>query len=182
MSPHLIVITGPVAGGKSSTSAVVASQLRQTLGPSAVVGLDELYLMAKQGSSWGEQQSWERARQGAAALADAWFASGIRFVVVDGEFFTPEEWTQFRTHLHTAPLVTFLTLRASYEEVYQRAQGDHTRGASREPAFLKELHTHFNNALPFLQSMGKVINTEAASLPEIADQICKLVASNDAAG
>lgn len=48
----LIVVTGPVGGGKSTVAAAHR--------PTAVIDLDLVYLMARQGEDYGEAATWQR--------------------------------------------------------------------------------------------------------------------------
>src|SRR5690348_2099028 len=88
---RLIVITGPVGAGKSTTSLALAQALRRPDVAVAVIDLDQMYGFVRQQPGYGEQTAWMRAREGAAALAGWWFASGMAVVIVDGEFFNAEE-------------------------------------------------------------------------------------------
>src|SRR4051794_18232006 len=88
---RLIIITGPVGAGKSTTSLVLAQSLRRPDLAVAVIDLDQMYGFVRQQDGYGEQTAWVRARQGAAALTDCLFATGMSVVIVDGEFFNAEE-------------------------------------------------------------------------------------------
>lgn len=87
---RLIVITGPVGGGKSSTALALAHALRPTGLAVAVIDLDQLYGVVRQPRG-DDEIAWNLARAGAAGLANALFGKGVPVVVVEGEFFTPEE-------------------------------------------------------------------------------------------
>jgi len=89
-TPLLIVITGPVGGGKSSTAVALASELRRSQAEVAVIDLDLVYGFVRQ-TGFGDEVAWNRARVGAAALTNAMFSSGMSVVIVEGEFFTPQE-------------------------------------------------------------------------------------------
>ena len=58
----LVVITGPVGGGKSTTAVVLASQLRERGLTVAVVDLDDVYLMASQRQRPNSPRSLPRER------------------------------------------------------------------------------------------------------------------------
>jgi hypothetical protein len=133
-----------------------------------VVGLDELYCMARQDDYWGVQPTWAAARRGAAALADSFFASGLDAVVIEGEFFTPDECRQLLDSLVSEADEAYFTLLVSYEVVLGRVQGDPARGASRDPEFLKWLHDNFLRALPYLESASVVLRADDPTPEELA--------------
>ena len=84
----LVVVTGPVGGGKSTVALVLAQQFREMGRPSAVIDLDLVYCMVRQVEGFGEQNVWMTARRGASTLVDAFFSEGMEVVIVEGEFFT----------------------------------------------------------------------------------------------
>ena len=86
---YLIVITGPVGGGKSTTAVSLAACLRNRGMTTAVVDLDHLYRMGRQHpDKWDEPEISLAALRASGALADSFFASGLDAVVVEGEVFT----------------------------------------------------------------------------------------------
>ncbi|MFN8487982.1 MAG: hypothetical protein U0350_10340 [Caldilineaceae bacterium] len=170
----LIVITGPVGAGKSTTSLALAQALRRPDVAVAVIDLDQMYGFVRQQDGYGEQAAWLRARQGAAALADCWFASGMSIVIVDGEFFNAEELNALLAPIQGSIGHAFFTLRLTYESALTRVQGDPSRGDSKNPAFLKWLHTQFTQALPFLEEKSSVITTDALTLEQV---VARLIAT-----
>src|SRR4051794_11316488 len=92
---RMIVITGPVGGGKSSTGMALAHSLQRRNRLVAVIDLDQVYGFVRQPGDADDEAAWQRARAGAAALSNAFFDSGVSVVVVEGEFFTSEDWTRW---------------------------------------------------------------------------------------
>lgn len=168
---RLIVITGPVGAGKSTTSLALAQALRRPDVTVAVIDLDQMYGFVRQQAGYGEQAAWMRARQGAAALADCWFATGLTVVIVDGEFFNAAELDALLTSIQSPVVTAFFTLRLTYASALARVQGDPTRGASKNPVFLQQLHTQFAAALPFLEEKSMVLNTDALTLAQVVAQL-----------
>jgi hypothetical protein len=156
----LIVITGPVGAGKSTTGLALARSLRRPDFAVATIDLDQMYGFVRQRDGYGEPTAWARARAGAAALANAWFDTGLSAVIVEGEFFNPEELGALTAPIQAHILQCFFTLRLAYERALERVQGDPSRGASKDPAFLKLLHAHFTQSLPFLEARSIVIDTD----------------------
>lgn len=124
----LVVITGPVGAGKSTTSLALARSLPGPDVAVAVIDLDQMCGFVRQHEGYGEAAAWARARQGAGALANCLFTSGMSAVIVEGEFFTAEERAALTTQLHASCVGYFFTLRLSYERALERVQGDPTRG------------------------------------------------------
>jgi hypothetical protein len=168
---RLIVITGPVGAGKSTTSLALAQALRRPDLAVAVIDLDQVYCFVRQQDGYGEPTAWVRARQGAAALADCLFNSGMSVVIVDGEFFNAEELGTLTAPIQSAVELSFFTLQLAYESNLVRVQGDPLRGGSKNPSFLAWLHTQFVQALPFLQEQSVVITTDALSRDQVVERI-----------
>src|SRR4051812_35122689 len=168
---YLIVITGPVGAGKSTTSLALAQALRRPDLAVAVIDLDQVYCFVRQKDGYGEPTAWVRARQGAAALAERLFNTGMSVVIVDGEFFSEEELGTLTAAIQSAVERSFFTLQLSYERNLQRVQGDPLRGGSKNPSFLKWLHTQFVQALPFLQEHSVVITTDALSVEQVVARL-----------
>jgi hypothetical protein len=171
----LIIITGPVGGGKSTTSLALARSLRRPDVTAAVIDLDQVYGFVRQQDGYDEPLAWWRARQGAAALANTCFHTGMGVVIVEGEFFNAEELGAV-TALIDAPVVChFVTLRLSYARALARVQGDLSRGASKNPATLKWLHESFVQALAFLETASVVIDTDDLAQDAVVTRLVALV-------
>lgn len=171
----LIVITGPVGGGKSTVALALARRLRGEEHRAAVIDLDLVYCMARQGDDYGEADVWITARRGAAALADAFFAEGMDVVIVEGEFFSLEEVGALRGNLATPTAWAFVTLEVSYEQALARVAGDASRGLSRDPGFLRRLHAQFVAALPFLRASGMLVEADRRAPDEVAAWIADAI-------
>ena len=59
-------------------------------------------------------------------------------------------------------------MMVSYEEALRRVQGDSSRGASRDPKFLKWLHDNFAKALPYHESASVVLRADDRTPEELA--------------
>ncbi|HEU4329113.1 MAG TPA: hypothetical protein VFS21_38600 [Roseiflexaceae bacterium] len=171
----LIIITGPVGGGKSTAAAGLAQALRRPEQQAAVIDLDLVYGFVRQQDGYGEPLAWQRARLGAAALARGWFDAGMAAVVVDGEFFDQEELDALASPFPAHVVRCFYTLRLSYETALLRVQGDPTRGASKDPEFLRSLHAYFVQSLPFLEAASTVIDTDDLGSDEVVARLRALV-------
>jgi shikimate kinase len=175
----LIVITGPVGAGKSTTSLALARSLRRPDFAVAVIDLDQMYGFVRQQDGYGEPTAWARARQGAAALANCLFTTGMSVVIVEGEFFTSEELGTLTAPIQANVVRCFFTLWLSYERALERVQGDPSRGASKDPSFLKWLHAYFAQALPFLEAESLVIDTDELAQDEVVARLTTVMSEHN---
>ena len=166
----LVVLTGPVAGGKSTVALALATQLRASGHPTAVIDLDIVYCMARQRDGFADEDTWRSARRGAAVLAEAFFDSGARVVVVEGGFFTQHEFDGLCDHMASSVRLRLVTLMVSFEQALQRAQSDPdpSRIVSRDAEVLRLLHGQFVEALPFLRAKSLVLDADRLSPSELA--------------
>ena len=168
--PLLLVITGPVGGGKSTVAKCLADLLRAAGLETAVIDLDVVYCMARQVADFGNHTTWRAARQGAAALAETFYANGIQAVIVEGGFLSALEHAQLREHVHSQVQEHFVTLLVSAPKALQRAQDDPDPGrvASRLPDVQALLYAEFEAALPYLTSASTVIPADDAEPDALA--------------
>ena len=178
--PLLIVITGPVGGGKSSTGLASAHALRSPDQSVAVIDLDQMYGFVRQEPGYGELVGWRRARAGAAALANTLFDSGMRVVIVEGEFFNADELSTLLTPIQPRVRRLFVTLQVSYSRALIRVQGDPSRGLSKDPSILHSMHTYFAQCLPFLEETSVVIDGDSRTLDEVVAQVLDAVTTGGA--
>jgi hypothetical protein len=167
----LIIITGPVGAGKSTTSAALARSLRRPDVAVAVIDLDQLYGFVRQQDGYGEPTAWARARQGAAVLANTLFNTGMSIVIVEGEFFTADELGAVTAPMEANIEHAFFTLRLSYAHALTRVQRDASRGASKDPVFLRSLHADFTQALPVLRAASVVLDTDQLAQDEVVARL-----------
>jgi cytidylate kinase len=114
----LIIISGPIASGKSSVALGVARELQRDDVATAVVDLDQLYEMQTHALDEPEADAarWRAARHAAAALAESFTADGIAAVIVEGSFQTQPDRLAFTASLRSRSDALFVTLRVSYKE------------------------------------------------------------------
>jgi lactoylglutathione lyase len=140
----LLVISGPIAAGKSTVAAALATAYRDSARAAAVVDLDRIYMMFDVRPPMTDPRISRQARRAAAALTDHFVLDGIELVIVEGTFWTESERDEFTSQLTTLVRPVFLTLRVAVEEALRRVQGDPGRRASRNPAFLRASHADFD--------------------------------------
>ncbi len=167
----VVLLTGPVGGGKTSAAAALGEHLRAAGHPTAVVDLDTLYPMAQQHEPrYADIETWKIVYHAAAALTDTFFASGIEIVVVEGGFFTDDERDWLCGHLSSKPRIAVLALDVSWEETCRRVDADPSedRVATRSRDVLRWHHNQFTAALNVLRERFVVIDSDHRSPAAIA--------------
>ena len=164
----LLVITGQIASGKSTLARAVAHEFELQGLEAAAVDLDLIYEMLDPvRAPKTDERKWSQARHVAARLATALLADGVA-VVVEGEFLTAAERTEFIEALPSGIEPRFVTLRVSYELAVQRAHGDPTRGLSRDPVFLSNHYEATAQAIRDAPSTDLAIDTGETGIAEAA--------------
>jgi lactoylglutathione lyase len=147
---RLLVISGPIAAGKSTVASALAATFRDSGRSVAVVDLDRLYMMLDDRPPMSDPSHSREARRAAAALTDHFVVEGIELVIVEGTFWTRSEREELTTALTTLVQPMFVTLRVSVDEALRRVQSDSSRRASRNPAILRASHAAFGTVTPIL--------------------------------
>jgi len=170
--PIVVVISGPIASGKSTLSRAVAAELEKQGTACAVIDIDVLHDML----SDDQDPTWAIARQAAGRLTDAFRAAGVQVVVTDGEFITAAERASYLEEVRSRVTVRFVTLRVAYHEALRRAQGDPARGVSRDPGFLETHYATVQAGLDATPATDLVIHTDVVTVAEAAKLVVSLVA------
>jgi adenylylsulfate kinase-like enzyme len=159
----VIVITGPIANGKSTVARELARELKRARVLVTVIDLDLLHDMLTTDGPTADDATWALARHAAATLADTFLEEGVTVVVAEGSFNAPDDRAAFARHLDTSVDPIYVTLRVSFEEALRRAQSDPTRGRSRDPAFLLPYFDAVDQALAALPATDVIIDPEQMS-------------------
>ena len=117
----------------------------------------------------GSRERWRLAREAAAGLTDTFLDGGVDAVLVEGRFFAKER-AEYRAALRTDVVPRFVTLRVSYDEALRRAQTDATRGASRDPAFLRPYFMRVEREMEAIPASDLVLDTEQLDLHGVCDR------------
>ncbi len=141
----LVLITGPVASGKSTLAEDLARVWRGRGLRAASIDMDDLVFMLA-GKDWRivGPEHWRLAREAAASLIDAFFSSGIEAVTVAGPFFGRSERDHLLDNVRAKPSVSRVVLRVSLREAIARASADATRSVSKDPALIAQLEKTIN--------------------------------------
>ena len=166
--PLLIVLGGPIGAGKDTVSRALAGRLEADGLKTAVIGLDEIWLMLDH--QWPRRggQHWLDARRAAAVLTDEFFRAGCDVVIINGPFVTPEERLGYTDFLRTAVRPMYVTLRVSFDESFRRVQGDSQRPAGRTRAWYLDKYERYSALAAMLDSSELSIDTDGKTADQIA--------------
>jgi adenylylsulfate kinase-like enzyme len=173
----VIVITGPIASGKSTLAREVARVLERRVIRTAVIDLDVVHGTLIDAGSTSDDATWTLARRRAAELANTLSNEGAAVVIAEGSFNRSSHRAAFTEHLHRDSDPIYVTLNVSLPEALRRAQGDPTRGRSRDPAFLGAYFASHEEARATVPSTDLVIDTEQTTLAAAAAAVSDLVTS-----
>jgi adenylylsulfate kinase-like enzyme len=168
----LIVISGPIAAGKSATARALAREVERRGKTAAAIDLDLVYEMLEHdGARKDDEQKWSRARQAAAALANRFAADGVEVVIVEGEFLTADDRRLLVDALDEAAEPRFVTLRVSFDEAVRRIDRDPTRTFSRDLVFLRRHYDEAEAAMRDAPASDLVLGAEGVPVDEVAAAI-----------
>jgi adenylylsulfate kinase-like enzyme len=171
----VIVITGPIASGKSTVARELARELRTSRVRAEVIDLDLVHDQLAIPGSPSDESSWTLARRLAAVAANALLEEGVAVVIAEGSYNLPSDRAAFAQELRPGSSPVYVTLQVSFAEALRRAQGDPTRGRSRDPAFLRAHFAERHDVLTALPSSDLVIDTEQVTATAAAVTIARLV-------
>jgi adenylylsulfate kinase-like enzyme len=171
----LIVITGPIASGKSAVAGAVARDLERSGVRAEVIDLDLVYRALVAAGAGSGEATWAQARAQAGTRASAFLQDGVAVVIAEGSFNRPADRAAFARHLRPDATPVYVTLLVSFEEALRRAQRDPTRGVSRDPAFLGAYFATNRAAFAGAPPTDLVIDTERTTVAAAAEAIRRLV-------
>jgi adenylylsulfate kinase-like enzyme len=167
----LIVISGPIASGKSTVARALARNLGHDGVTAATIDLDVVCdMLEHKGALEREAANWVHARRAVASLAKGFLGDGIDVAIVDGDFLQ----STARAELLAAvkPIKPrFVTLYASFDIALRRVHDDPTRGLSREPTFLRRHFDAAEAALRDVPATDLALDTESITAAEAARTI-----------
>jgi predicted kinase len=167
MGLMLLVVTGPIASGKSTIARAVAAEFEKRGPKAAAVDLDLIYEMLDPSRSpKNDSAIWAQARRMSARLAAALLAEDVT-VIVEGEFLTAADRAEFIDALPQRVEPRFITLSVPFEVALQRAGEDETRGLSRQPELLRA-HYDATVELRDVPSTDLTLDTAAIQIEEAA--------------
>src|SRR5687767_10737325 len=141
MATRLIVISGPIASGKTTTGQAVAAWAREQGMTAAAIDMDEIVEMVM-GPLWQawSMTHWRQAIAMTGALVDRLAELRVDLVTLAGAFFDLQERQNLCDALKSAPAIRFITLGASLPETIRRCMADDTRVVTKDPAFVTRIY------------------------------------------
>jgi len=139
---QLVLVSGPVASGKTTVALELARIARGRGQRAAAIDMDSLVEMVA-GNDWTLVQSdhWRLARELAAAIADRLFENAVEVVLLAGPFFNPKEREHLLQRLASLASTCFVMLRVSLPQSLRRAQADSSRRVlTRDADFLAKIY------------------------------------------
>ena len=171
----VIVITGPIASGKSTVAQALARDLASRDVPVPVIDLDIVHDELVADGSASDDAAWTVARQSLAQAVGTLVRDGATVVIADGSFNLPADRAILHEGLDESADLVYVTLLVSFDEALRRARGDPTRGRSRDPEFLLAHFRARRATLANAPASDIVIDTEGTTPTAIAATIAHLV-------
>jgi shikimate kinase len=167
---QLVVITGPIASGKSVVSNALADRLYAAGFSVAVADLDDT-VATMDASSEELELTWDRAREVHGDLVGQWLSSGVDVVIAHGPFYSASETHALLRQVPAGIAVRRVMLLANYEVALERVTGDSSRGLSKDPTFLRSTYERFLQLLPDIEVCEWTFNSTTSSVGDIVTTI-----------
>jgi len=140
----VVVISGPIASGKSALSRAVAARLEEVEEiATAVIDLDLVYeTLDPQRGAKDDAELWTEARRVAGRLTIALLAEH-RCVVAEGDFAGDQALDEFVSELPGTADLRLVLLDVDFQTALTRVAADPTRGLSKDETFLSRHYREF---------------------------------------
>lgn len=172
MAVFVVVITGPIASGKSTLGRAVAVELANRGTDSAVVDLDLVYEMldarGRSGLAKSDERIWSESRRVAGRLGSSLLAEG-RSVVAEGNFAGNQALAEFEGELTSEVWLRLVVLDVDFDTALRRTEADPSRGLSKDPVFLSRHYEAFSARWQGREVLR--LNTGALSLAQATDAV-----------
>lgn len=164
--PQLVVITGPIASGKSVVVTALAHRLSGAGLRAAVVDLDDT-VAAEQTVPEELDRTWDRARAVHGRLVGQWLSCGVDAVIAHGPFYSASETSALLRMVPTGIVARRVMLLATYEMALERVASDPSRGLSKDPEFLRSSYERFYHLLPDIEACEWTFDTTESSVGDV---------------
>lgn len=165
----LVVLTGPIAAGKSTLAAALAEAATGRSLTAVVVDVDDVAeAVALPGA--GATGLWLSAHQAHGALVARWLRTPVDLVIAVGPIYSPAERAALLDELPVTVEVHWVLLDAPVGTTLARAVADPTRGLSRDAGFHADRHARFRRLLDDVPAT-QVFDTSTTSVDSITDQM-----------
>jgi chloramphenicol 3-O-phosphotransferase len=167
----VVLISGPIASGKSALGRAVAGRLDEAAGSCcAVIDLDLVYeMLDPRQRPKSDEHLWAVARRVAGGMVGVLLREGRSVVVEGGDFFTEEQLAEFEHQLPEGVAVRLVRLDVDPETALRRARADDSRGVSTDPGFMSRHYAEFRTDWGDRDVLK--LDTGTASLAETARSI-----------
>jgi predicted ABC-type ATPase len=170
--PELVVITGPIASGKSAVARSLAEIISEAGRSAVVADLDDIV-----GSIWAPAkdvaQTWEVARMVHGRLIGEWLSLGVDVVIADGPFYSKIETASLMHRVPSTTLVRRMLLLTTYEVALERVARDPSRGISKDPVILRSKYDEFERQLPNIDLCEWTFDTAITGLADIVATVSR---------
>lgn len=168
--PRLVVITGPIAAGKSTVAKELAISFKRDGLAAVVVDLDEVVATIHAPAEHAAQV-WSMARAVHGHLVGEWLTCDVDVVIVDGPFYSKEETSIMMRGVPNGVSPLRVLLLASFEVALDRVALDPSRGVSKDPTVLRTLYDEFESQLPDLGQCDLTFDGSASTVDEIMREV-----------
>ncbi|MBG6215046.1 hypothetical protein RCH23_003001 [Cryobacterium sp. CAN_C3] len=160
--PMLVLISGPIAAGKSTVARALAERLRTGGEQVALVELDQIAEIALP-----TLPDWSAAHGTFNSVVGQWLATPVTVVVAEGPG-SEGEVSALVPEVPPRTPVMIAVLTSTFDVAFARASADPSRGISRERAFLSDEFARWAEEMPQMEH-DVLIDTGALSVEESVD-------------
>jgi shikimate kinase len=174
----VVLISGPIASGKSALGRTVAGRLDEMAGSGcAVIDLDLVYeMLDPRRRPKRDPHLWTEARRVAGGMVALLLRAGRSAVVEGGDFSTEEQLAELEHELPEDAEVRLVRLDVDFETALRRARADNSRGVSSDTAFLSNHYAEFRTDWGDRDVLK--LDTGSASLAETARSVVDWLTSS----
>lgn len=169
---ELVIITGPIASGKSAVARSLARLFSQAGRSAVVADLDEVFAT----SHAPEEQAvrtWARARQVHGLLVGEWLSLGVDAVIADGPFYSEIETAALLQGVPPGIAVRQALLLTTYDVALGRVATEPSRGLSKNAEFLQSAFEEFERQRPHMGPFEWTFDTTKISVADIVKTISR---------
>lgn len=169
----LVIITGPIASGKSTVADLLAQRCASQGWSVASADLDDI-AFAQDGCP-ELAEFWRRAGVAHAALVRGWFESGTEVIIAHGPFYESRSYDSLRAAVNSGSRTHHVLLTVCFDIALQRVTADSGRppsALSRNPDFLRSTYDAF--AALDLPPIDETFDTSQIMATDLAGFYCEV--------
>ncbi|MVA75701.1 dephospho-CoA kinase [Auraticoccus sp. F435] len=163
---RLVLVTGPVAAGKSTVARLLTERLVGAGHTVACLDVDEVARMVAAPGGLTTHH-WQQAHRAHGALVAGWLATDVDVVVAHGSVFSRQETDALMASVPGDVAVLRVLLLSSFDAALRRVEGDPLRGLSKDPAFLRRTYRRFEELRAGMDPCDLVLDTGRHSAEEV---------------